>query len=147
MKMLHTCLVASLCVLLTACGDSERQASPAQPLQLDGGCHVDTGCRARAGGLSVQVRFAEQPRPLQPFPVHLSLAGDAEVSEVLVSFSMQGMDMGPNRYRLLSSDGSDWAADITLPVCVSGRSDWVATFELLAEERRWLLEVPFVVSR
>ena len=61
---------------------------------------------------------------------------------------MKGMDMGWNRYRLNKDAAGYWNAEVTLPVCVSGRSDWVADFDAVAEGRRrvqW--QVPFVLDK
>ncbi|HYG14046.1 MAG TPA: hypothetical protein VD885_07875, partial [Methylophilaceae bacterium] len=47
------------------------------------------------------------------------------------SFAMQGMEMGLNRYRLLRQPDGKWAAEVTLPVCVQGRSDWLMELEVI----------------
>ena len=80
------------------------------------------------------------------FPVSLKLIGIENVREIYVTFAMQGMDMGLNRYRLYGDSMSAWKADVTLPICLSGRSDWIAEFELLLADRRVVLQIPFVLS-
>jgi hypothetical protein len=57
------------------------------------------------------------------------------------------MDMGLNRYRMLGDASSGWRAEVTLPICMSGRSDWIAEFELVSAGRRVLLRVPFVLEK
>ncbi len=58
---------------------------------------------------------------MKPFGLQVE---DKEASEVHATFLMQGMEMGLNRYRLLKTKLGIWHADVTLPVCVQGRSDW-----------------------
>jgi len=127
------------CLALVACTDPEDRSL--QTLALDAGCDVRAACVGRAGDLRVSVRMAPHRSALKPFNVTLS--SDARFESVIVSLEMQGMDMGQNRYRLLKADDGRWQADITLPVCTSGRSDWVAVFELQAAGRRYRLDVPF----
>ncbi len=43
---------------------------------------------------------------------------------------MVGMDMGFNRYDLRPTADGAWAAKVTLPVCVSGRRDWILYLDL-----------------
>ncbi|MEN8763094.1 MAG: hypothetical protein ABF290_11730 [Thiogranum sp.] len=97
--------------------------------------------------MAVTVSFGAEPRALQPFPIHLQLAGQQQADAVTVAFSMQDMDMGSNRYRLLADASAGWNADITLPICMSGRTDWVADFELVVADRRLLMQVPFVLEK
>jgi hypothetical protein len=94
----------------------------------------------------VTVAFGAEPRALQPFPIHIQLAGHQQADAVTVAFSMPDMDMGTNRYRMVADASAGWNADITLPICTSGRSDWVADFELVVTDRRLQIQVPFVVE-
>ena len=81
-----------------------------------------TGC----GDGKLQVRFSQAPKVLQPFGIDLQLV---EARAVHVSFAMNGMEMGLNRYRLVQQPDHSWHADVTLPVCVQSRSDWQALVE------------------
>ncbi len=86
-------------------------------------------------------------RALTPFPVDVEIQRGASVASMTVSFGMQGMDMGLNRYGLIKSGEDLWHASVTLPICMSGRSDWIADFELLTKQRRYRLQVPFVLQK
>jgi hypothetical protein len=96
--------------------------------------------------VAVRVVFGAEPRALQPFPIQVQLEGHQRADSVTAAFSMQGMDMGPNRYRLSADASGGWNADITLPICTSGRTDWVADFELVVTDRRLQIQVPFVLQ-
>lgn len=81
-----------------------------------------TGC----GDEKLRVRFNQAPKVLQPFAVDLQLS---EARAVHISFAMNGMEMGLNRYRLVKQPDGSWHGEVTLPVCVQGRSDWLALVE------------------
>jgi len=134
-----------LCLaLLTGCSDNGRDTQASQTLVLDGHCDVQSACTARGDSVSVSVHMASTRAALKPFNVTLS--SNAALSAVTVSLEMPGMDMGQNRYRLLRTANGDWQAAITLPVCVSGRSDWQANFELKTAKARYRLSVPFTLG-
>lgn len=103
-----------------------------------------SGCTGRSDSLSASVRMASPRSALKPF--NIALSGDAGLEAVTVNLEMQDMGMGQNRYRLLRTDDGSWQADITLPICFSGRSDWIAVFELQMPGRRYQLSVPFTLG-
>lgn len=60
-----------------------------------------------------------------------------EVQSVSVSFEMDGMDMGFNRYGLTRIAGSRWRADnIYLPLCSAERHDWIAVWHIDGQRYR-----------
>jgi len=73
------------------------------------------------------VHFSELPVPLEPFTLSVTAPGSARVS---VEFQMVGMDMGFNRYDLRSLPDGTFSSRITLPVCVSGRQDWLLYLQI-----------------
>lgn len=139
-------LVCVLCLFISCDKDPESRLqvsrlTPSQP------CDVRQGCRAADESAAVTVTFGAEPRALQPFPIHIQLDGHQQADAVTVAFSMQAMDMGSNRYRLIADAPGGWNADITLPICTSGRTDWVADFELVVADRRLKIQVPFVLQK
>jgi hypothetical protein len=141
-------LSSLLCVLAgTACDSSQQAERPVTSLTVAGVCDIQRGCEAGDAALSVAVRFDAPPHALKPFAIGLRVTGKEPVETVMVTFFMQGMDMGLNRYRMLGDVSSGWLAEVTLPICMSGRSDWIAEFELVSAGRRVLLRVPFVLEK
>ncbi len=134
--------VLVLSLLSVSCG--EDPAPPAQRLALDSACDVGAGCVVRIGGHRLTVRMAPRRAALQPF--ELSLSTDLPLDTVVLDLKMKGMDMGRNRYRLQRTGDGVWRARPVLPVCTSGRSDWLAEFELEAGALRYRLDVPFTVG-
>lgn len=75
----------------------------------------------------IRVNLTPQPKVLKPFQLTVEAP---EAQAVYASFAMPGMEMGLNRYRLLKQADGIWKAEVTLPVCVQGRSDWHMLLEL-----------------
>lgn len=84
------------------------------------------GCSIHLDGGEVFVKSMQPPVALQPFDLRVSApwARDAQAR-----FRMRGMDMGPNHYRLIK-EGDVWKARVVLPICASGRRDWVLSLNL-----------------
>ena len=85
------------------------------------------GCDFRHRGTPARVHFSEYPVPLEPFTLSVTAPGSARVS---VEFQMVGMDMGFNRYDLRLQPEGVFSSRITLPVCVSGRRDWLLYLQI-----------------
>jgi len=75
----------------------------------------------------LELKFDRTPQILRPFTVTLKVA---DAKAVYADFAMQGMEMGLNRYRFKEQSSGIWQADVILPICVQGRSDWVMRVEL-----------------
>ncbi|MFC7421901.1 hypothetical protein ACFQNF_18735 [Iodobacter arcticus] len=61
-------------------------------------------------------------------PVQLLVTGKAKI--IRASWQMQGMEMGPNNYRLLSNDQQHWQAQTALPFCTNKRQDWLLKLDI-----------------
>ena len=97
---------------------------------------ITKGC----GNQQLQIHFDRTPQVMKPF--NLS-AKAASASEVHASFAMQGMEMGLNRYRLLQKPDGLWQAEVTLPVCIQGRSDWLVELEVKTPQGMQRYQLPF----
>ena len=143
----RTTLLLCACRFLAACDTVDDTNLPATAVPVELPCDVQKGCRAENDFLAVTVVFGSEARALQPFPLQMRFERQHEVDSVSVAFSMEGMDMGWNRYQLKGDSMSGWNASVTLPICVSGRTDWLADFELLVDNRRFQLQIPFVLDK
>jgi len=85
------------------------------------------GCAFSHRGAPASVRFSKTPAPLEAFELRVSAPGATRIS---AEFQMVGMDMGFNRYDLRPAGRGAFASNVTLPVCVSGRRDWVLTLDV-----------------
>ncbi|KMN80008.1 hypothetical protein HNO92_002372 [Chromobacterium alkanivorans] len=106
----------------------ERQPAKPTPLACAAG---QPSCALPGGGVW---RFASPPQHGKPFEIRLQGVAAREAPQV--EFNMADMDMGFNRYTFVR-DGADWKAVVTLPLCVSGSRDWLATLSL--DGKRYLL--------
>ncbi|MFJ5447095.1 hypothetical protein ACIKP9_12710 [Methylobacillus methanolivorans] len=73
------------------------------------------------------VRAMTPPTTMQAFEVRISSPG---AESVHASFDMVDMQMGMNRYRFQRQPDGSWRAMVTLPLCVSGRSDWIMLIDI-----------------
>jgi hypothetical protein len=94
------------------------------------------GCVFSLNGQPAQLHFMGTPSGLHPFVIQLNAPA---IKDSYASFTMRGMDMGFNRYRLLAVAPGVWQARVVLPVCVTGRRDWVLTLTIDGND----YELPF----
>lgn len=114
-----------LSILLLGCGTEERVL----PMTVEAGCDAAAGpCGAEGEDLSIRFRLGSPVRPLSRFDIELFAEGPSagRIDRVEVWFEMADMDMGLNRYRLDARGKGRWTGVAMLPVCTSGRSDWLA---------------------
>jgi hypothetical protein len=109
---------------------------PAQQLNCP---NLQAGCSTLLDKVPVTVGITGELKVLQPFTVWLKAEAAGKVQ---ASFTMEGMDMGFNLYTLRRDPDGVFRGRVTLPVCVSGRRDWVMTLEIDGER----LTVPFVTD-
>jgi hypothetical protein len=78
-------------------------------------------------GGKVSLAMGTRPVPLvKPFEVQVATSGFAP-ARVEVDFSGIDMNMGFNRPQLAARGAGSYAAEVTLPVCITGHMDWQAT--------------------
>ncbi len=100
---------------------------------------LTAGCAYGSGADVIEFGSDERPNPMQSFNLWLRAPGARSVE---ASFTMEGMDMGFNLYRLRADEQGVFHANITLPVCVTGRRDWI--MNLRVDDTH--LAVPFVTD-
>jgi hypothetical protein len=109
---------------------------------VEPGCDASrTVCTARQGAQALALQMQGPVVGLRPFRVQVVPSGMV-VREVQLECSMPDMDMGQNRYRLLP-EGNGWVGLVTLPICTTGRSDWLATVRVLGDTQQWEADFPF----
>jgi hypothetical protein len=99
--------------------------------------NILSGC----GNQDFILKFLNEPKVMKPINVQLIVPN---AKQVFLSFAMENMEMGLNRYQLFNKVGTNiWEAQVTLPVCVQGRSDWVVQLEIKKGKHATLYELPF----
>lgn len=111
---------------------------PAQACMLS-----EQGCTAMIGDdLHVMVRVPDRILPLENF--ELILEADAPINALEVSYIMPHMDMGMNRFPLVQ-EGETWRAVSALPMCMSGRLDWLAKVRLEYRGQGYEVQMPLTL--
>ncbi len=104
-------------------------------------------CEARTGGLGLRLRFEGPAAPLRRFRVRVEARGPARPEAVSVRFEMPGMEMGQQPVALAPDGAGGWSGEAVLPVCATGRTDWVAVVRARAGAGGggWVARFPFIV--
>ena len=126
-----------LAALLAAIGVTRYLNGAVSPVVQVIGCKdIVRGCN----GDGLRVRMDRAPEIMRPFKLEV----EAERADTIeASFQMAGMEMGFNRYRLQRQDGDVWQAEVTLPICVRGRKDWLLLLEVHEGQAEKQVAVPF----
>jgi hypothetical protein len=117
-------LLAAALVLIAVVGYWQQR--PAEAISVSCPDPV-AGCHFMHAGVPASIRFSAQPKPLEAFSLSVHAAGTRKAS---AEFQMVGMDMGFNRYDLRPGKTGEFAANVTLPVCVSGDHRWMLYLEI-----------------
>lgn len=99
------------------------------------------------GNAKFSVRFKEAPQVMKPLNLVLASISPEQIQNIHANFAMKGMEMGFNRYQLLKAGQNEWQAEVTLPVCVQGRSDWEMLIEMDTAEGKQRFLVPFSAAK
>lgn len=106
---------AVFALVLLSVAACERSADQVTTCQLERGCSVDLD------GQIIYVRSDVAPQAARPFALQVEAA---QAREIRAQFEMRGMSMATPSYTLQRM-GVRFEANVILPVCVSGRSDWI----------------------
>lgn len=108
------------------------------------GCDLNRQtCRAKLpDGRSIDVAITPHPIPVvKPLRVEVAFHG-IEARKVEIDFAGATMNMGYNRQALVAEAPDRYTGEAMLPVCVTGRMEWLAT--LLVETESQRISVPFL---
>lgn len=115
--------------------DLTVQPDPACDLQHQA-CAVEL-----PGGGRVELSSGVRPVPMvKPFEIEVATAGLAP-TRVEVDFAGVDMNMGYNRPQLAARGNGRYAAEATLPVCITGLMDWQVT--VLIETGSQRIAIPY----
>ncbi len=141
--LLLVSIVAVAGVAYIVVSDKKLQQKPGYSLTTSNP-NCDPGrsvCVATDQNYSIALNFPEQVHYLKPFKMKVMLNGfgNEKIEAVNVDYTMVGMDMGLNRFTLLPVSGvkgqRSYAGEGILPVCVSGRVDWLANVQVTTEKK------------
>ena len=136
-------VVAAAALFVAAFVLAPRRNAPLEVADCDPG---RANCRVALPG-GGEIEFSLQPQPvraLTPLRVEAALTA-REANAIEVSFTGRDMEMGENRVTLLPDKGR-FGAQAMLPVCASGRMNWLATVVVTSDGRQSAVSFPFVVA-
>lgn len=125
--MMRSALLAQLLLVVILVGCKPKPDISSDCPDMVVGCSVE----------DIRISSNQPPQIMRPFQLNLAIENNA-VSEVYASFGMDGMEMGLNRYKMTQVGEGLWEAEVTLPVCVRSRADWmmqIDTKDGLTEQR------------
>jgi hypothetical protein len=110
-------------------------------------------CKAGDAQHAVTLHFPEEVAYLKPFKIRVTIQGFGQevIEKVEVDFKMMGMDMGLNRFTLSPSVNEKgnvtYEGEGILPVCVSGRVDWLASTHVMTTDKIYEAVFGFKVTK
>ena len=117
-------------------------------------CNIkENTCLVENELFKLKLNMDKNIRYLTPFNVTASSIVKAKhpIARIQLDFKMKGMDMGVNRILLKpgkqENNIQQWHGNGLLPICVSGRADWVAELELYINQTRYRLQFPVTVLK
>jgi hypothetical protein len=107
-------------------------------------------CQVKLEGIDFEVSFDKSIYYLKPFHIFISTHKNSTLKAIYVDFKMKNMNMGVNRFELIAkiddNDKNLWQAKVILPICVTGRADWISELEVVTTSARYLLQFPLFVK-
>ena len=150
---LQLLLVAAVCLALIMGVKFYLDNRPAQQdnrqtvaFEIQSDCKLAQACRLDAGGMTFVIGFANRARVMQPFTVYLDPPKPDIVKQASLAFSMQGMDMGVNRFQFRPKSRNRMVAEVRLPLCVRKRSDWQMKISVETDNRVYVQTLPVTIS-
>ena len=126
-----------------------------QPLYISiEDCNVQQKkCLVDTKEFSIEISMDENIFYLKRFNIGVIAENNesAHIKSMKVSFKMKSMNMGNNHFLLnkvkTTNNKEIWEGTAVLPVCITGRADWTAVFDIITGSREYLLLLPLSVTR
>lgn len=117
-------------------------------------CRVQQNpCTINLDGLELEVSFDKHIYYLKKFNISV-VAGKEHnpvINSIHVNFKMKNMNMGVNRFTLskinVKNNKQSWESEAILPVCVTGRADWISELEVITDKTKYIVSFPFYVTK
>lgn len=116
-------------------------------------CKIQTElCNYNIDGLRLSISSDKNIQYLKPFliSVNTSTNYNSNVKKIQIEFKMNGMDMGVNRFLLSKKNINNkeiWQGKALLPICVTGRADWIAELSIYIKDSIYVIKLPVSVEQ
>lgn len=79
--------------------------------------------------------------------IELSKNTTQNIQNLSIEFVMQGMQMAANQSVFIKHSDGVWKSQSVLPVCVSGRKDWLAVVKIESAQGQWQTGFKFTIEK
>ena len=135
-----TFISALISIILLSCTDDKTTSNKKNPEKQITNCPINgSWCESTSteNQQKIAILFPTKIPYLKPFPIQVRIQNKDNIKpqEITIQFSMQNMQMGVNRFNLKlkqkqeDSNAQLWETEVVLPVCMSGRNDWLVELE------------------
>ncbi|MFK5914793.1 MAG: hypothetical protein QM484_10485 [Woeseiaceae bacterium] len=108
-------------------------------------------CRIKGEDFNLDFMLDENIYYLKPFNVSAWLNSSIEVMSITTNFKMTNMNMGINRFKLMKEKPEHvlqkYSGKALLPICVTGRADWIVEMIIELEKVKYLYTFPILVKK
>jgi len=87
-------------------------------------------CKVNLAESELEIAIHGEIKALQIFTISI-IDDDNLIEHANVDLKMKAMDMGKNRFAFVKSGVHSWKSDVVIPVCTTGRRDWLFEFEFI----------------
>lgn len=118
-------------------------------MRIGSDCNPRTqACSAVHDKRTIVFRLDESVHYLKPFQVNVIPYGfeQTTIKSITTTFSMLGMEMGLNQFKMSEIGTGQWQGQVILPVCSSRRTDWIVEVLLETDESLYRAEYPLQVD-
>ena len=104
-------------------------------------------CNVKHKDLTIDISLDKNIFYLKPFNVSVLSNNKVDIEHIYIDFKMKKMKMGLNRFILKNKGSQEWLGVVILPVCIAGRSDWIATVDIHTIKYRFILTFPVSIDK
>jgi len=129
---------------------SENKKLPATKISLENCYRTKQVCKFKTDEFKIKILLDKNIYYLKKFNVDVWLdrKKDAHVKAVTFNFRMTNMNMGFNHFKLKQKNNSQqWHGTALLPICVTGRADWVSELNIITQENHYIFSFPVSVKK
>ncbi len=141
-KYKQTSFLSGLLILTTlniqSCTENNTPSKYNTPIQITTCPNNGTWCKSTHNKQQIEILFPKIIPYLKPFEVKVKLnkKNQKKIKPRQIQFSMQGMQMGKNRFIFKQSEKKlVWTSQVVLPVCVAGLKEWLVEVKIEDEKK------------
>jgi len=106
-------------------------------------------CKVDIDDIRLNISLDKNIYYLKPFNIVVGSndKNGSKIKDIHIEFKMKNMDMGVNRFKLTLHNNKHWKSKLLLPICITGRADWIAALEVVTESSEYVISFPLSVEK